>query len=446
MEHVFKVLALLFGLASLFGWLNYKVLRLPSTIGMMLIALMASLAMIGIDLLVPDWGIRTVARAFLHDLEFTETLMKGVLSFLLFAGAMHVNLNALLAQRWAILLMATVGVVFTAFVIGGGVYYIVRLFSVPVPFIWCLVFGALIAPTDPVAVLGILKRVKVPAGLEAKIAGESLFNDGVGVVVFAILLTVALGSGPGGDPVTAADVALLFVLEAGGGIVLGLITGAVAFYALRTVNEHVLEIIITLALVTVTYSVAGMLHMSGPLAVVVAGLLIGNQGKRFAMSDKTREHLTLFWELIDEILNALLFLLIGFEVLAVSDAHLYLPYLAFVIPLVLLARFLSVAIPIKLLGVKQTFTTGAIRVLTWGGLRGGISVALALSLPEGPWKGVILTLCFGVVLFSVIVQGLTIERVIRWAVPVDDAPPSGDATPDTKTPDQPARRSDGKSI
>lgn len=420
MEHVFKVLALLFGLAGLFGWLNYRFLRLPPTIGLLVIALFASLAMIGIDFVVPEWGIRATARAFLEDLDFNETLMKGVLSILLFAGALHVNLNALLDRKWSILLMATVGVVFTTFVIGAGFYYVVRLFSVPVPFIWCLVFGSLIAPTDPVAVLGILKRVKVPPSLEAKIAGESLFNDGVGVVVFSILLAIALGSAGGGADFGTGQVALLFLQEAGGGIVLGLATGTIAFYALRNIDEYVLEIIITLALVTITYSVAGMLHLSGPLAVVVAGLLIGNQGKRFAMSDKTREHLTLFWELLDEIFNALLFLLIGFEVLAVSDAHFYLPYLALVIPLVLAARFLSVAIPIKLLGVKQKFTTGAIRVLTWGGLRGGISVALALSLPEGPWKGVILTMCFGVVLFSVIVQGLTIERVIRWAVPQDD--------------------------
>lgn len=422
MEHLFKVLALLFGLAGLFGWLNYRFLKLPQTIGLTLIALAASLAMIGIDLAVPQWGIRTTAQAFLEDLDFNETLMKGVLSILLFAGALHVNLNALLNHKWTILLMATVGVVFTTVFIGAGFYYIVRLFSVPVPFMWCLVFGALIAPTDPVAVLGILKRVKVPASLEAKIAGESLFNDGVGVVVFSILLAIAIGSSSGGATIGAGDVALLFVQEAGGGVVLGLATGAVAFYALRNIDEYVLEIIITLALVTITYSVAGMLHLSGPLAVVVAGLLIGNQGKRFAMSDKTREHLTMFWELLDEIFNALLFLLIGFEVLAISDAYFYLPYLALVIPLVLVVRFLSVAIPIKLLGLRRTFTQGAIRVLTWGGLRGGISVALALSLPAGPWKGVILTMCFGVVLFSVIVQGLTIERVIRWAVPQDGPP------------------------
>ncbi|MDP7546597.1 MAG: sodium:proton antiporter, partial [Alphaproteobacteria bacterium] len=276
--------------------------------------------------------------------------------------------------------------------------------------------GALISPTDPVAVLGILKTAKVPPSLEAKIAGESLFNDGVGVVVFVILLAMATneGQGAGMDP---ADVVILFLREALGGAVLGLAAGAIAFWALRSIDEYNLEVIITLALVTVTYEFALLLHTSGPISVVVAGLIIGNHGTRLAMSETTRSHLTNFWTLIDEILNAVLFLLIGLEVVMISTKPGLLWVALIAIPLVLGARFISVAIPIGLLGLWRDFTKGAIPVLTWGGLRGGISVALALSLPAGEEKDAIVTVCYAVVVFSILVQGLTIGRLVRRVVP-----------------------------
>lgn len=422
MQAVLDLLALLLGLAALFGWVNTRFLRLPHTIGLVVIALGVSLAVLGVDNLVPEWGLRSAALGLLESVHFHDVLMQGVLSFLLFAGALHVDVSALYDRKWAILLMATLGVVISAGLVGGAMWLIFPLLGLPVPFLWCLVFGALIAPTDPVAVLGTLKRVQVPRSLEAKIAGESLFNDGVGVVVFVILMAMATGASAG-QALSGTDVVVLFATEALGGMVLGLVAGFVAFLGFRAVDDYVVEVIITLALVTMTYAIAGRLHVSGPLAVVVAGLLVGNHGTRLAMSETTREHLHNFWHLLDEILNTLLFLLIGFEVLAVSSAPFYLLYLPLVIIAVLAARLVAVGLPVLVLAqLRRTFTKGTIQVLTWGGLRGGISVALALSLPAGPWKGPILTFCFGVVIFSVIVQGLTLEWLIRRVVPAREPP------------------------
>jgi len=315
--------------------------------------------------------------------------------------------------------MATGGLLLSTGLIGGGIWLAFDLLNIGLPFIYCLLFGALISPTDPVAVLGILKTAKVPAGLEAKIAGESLFNDGVGVVVFVILLAMATSNGAEGHGASldALGIAILFLQEAVGGAVLGLAAGAIAFWALRSIDEYNLEVIITLALVTVTYEVAFLLHTSGPIAIVVAGLLIGNHGNRLAMSETTRGHLTSFWTLIDEILNAVLFLLIGLEVVVISTTLSLMWVSLIAIPLVLGARFVAVAVPIGLLGLWRDFTKGAIPVLTWGGLRGGISVALALSLPSGAEKDAIVTVCYAVVVFSILVQGLTIGRLVAWVVP-----------------------------
>ncbi|MDP6815725.1 MAG: sodium:proton antiporter, partial [Alphaproteobacteria bacterium] len=333
-----------------------------------------------------------------------------------FAGALHVDLAQLARRRWAIASMASGGLLLSTVLIGLGIWLAFDLFGQPLPLIYCLLFGALISPTDPVAVLSILKTAKVPASLEAKIAGESLFNDGVAVVVFIIILALATG---GGGDTGIVEVAVLFLREAVGGAVLGLITGGIAFWALRSIDEHNLEVIITLALVTVTYEVAHLLHTSGPIAVVVAGLLIGNHGTRLAMSETTREHLLNFWTLTDEILNAVLFLLIGLEVVVITASPALLWVALIAIPLVLAARFISVGIPITLLGLRRDFTPGAIPVLTWGGLRGGISVALALSLPASPEKDAIVAVCYAVVVFSIVVQGLTIGRLARRVVPQD---------------------------
>jgi len=400
-------------LAAALGYFNHLVLKLPQTIGLVVIAMAISLVILGVDQVAPQLGIGTAVRRFVASIEFSETLMQGLLSFLLFAGALHVDLTALVRRSGAILAIAFLGTLLSTFLIGGAVWLAAEALGLGLGLIYCLVFGALIAPTDPVAVLGILKRVHVPPTLEAKIAGESLFNDGVAIVVFSVLAGLAAGGSVEHD-LSAGDVAIYFVVEALGGAALGLITGYVAFRILKTIDEHNLEVLITLALVMGTFALSDHLHVSGPIAMVCAGLLIGNLGTRFAMSETTREHTTSFWSLIDEILNSVLFLIIGFEVVAISGALGYVELGLIAIPIVLAARFISVSLPIQALkGLGGTFTSGAIRILTWGGLRGGISVALVLSLPSSIEREILLTTCYIVVVFSIVVQGLSMEAVVR---------------------------------
>ena len=412
---LFDLAAILLTLAAVFGYLNHRWLRLPHTIGLVVIALLASVGVLALDLVAPGLGFRTAVRGAVESLDFPDLLMQGMLSFLLFAGALHVDLEAMAQRKWAIGTMATVGVLISTFVVGYATFLVAGWLGFTIPLSYCLVFGALISPTDPIAVLGILKSVDVPASLEAKIAGESLFNDGVGIVVFTIMVAIAVGA-EGGHPITAVGIAELFVVEAVGGAVLGLVAGFIAYRAIASIDEHNLEVLITLALVTLTYAIAVALHISGPIAVVVAGLLIGNHGKKFAMSETTRDHLFKFWSLGDEVLNSILFLMIGFEVLALTFTGSIGLAMAAAVPIVLAARFIAVAVPITGLSTMREFTKGAIPVLTWGGLRGGISVALALSLPAFPDKNLVLAMTYGVVIFSIVVQGLTIGRVVRRVV------------------------------
>ncbi len=386
---------------------------MPISIGLVVIALVASIMVMLVDLVFPDLGIQSAVRLSLAQIDFHETLMKGMLSFLLFAGALHVNIEDLIHRKYAITLMATVGVLISTFMIGYSMFYLTSFTGLEIPLIYCLIFGSLIAPTDPVAVLGILKTVRVPRSLKAKIAGESLFNDGVGVVVFTILVAIATQSSSGGEEIGAFEMTRFFLLEAGGGAVLGLATGYIAYRALKSIDEYTIEVLITLALVMVSYSLAFALHFSGPIAVVIAGLLIGNRGMRFAMSESTRDHVHKFWTLLDEILNASLFLIIGFEILAITETASNLATTLIMIPVVLLARFVSVGLPISLLSLKEKYTPGAIVVLTWGGLRGGISVALVLSLPNVPEKESLLAITYGIVIFSIIIQGLTVKKVVE---------------------------------
>jgi len=420
--------AVVLGLSALFGYVNHRWLGLPHTIGLVIMALFASVGAIVLDAVMPSLGFKAAIAGRLAAIDFYEVLMQGMLSFLLFAGALHVDLADLASRKWAIGLMATAGVILSTFLVGTTAYYLLGALGLGVPFLWCLVFGALISPTDPVAVLGILKVVPVPQSLRAKIAGESLFNDGVGVVVFTILVAIAMSAGGGaGETVGALDVAKLFALEAVGGGVLGFALGWVAYRLLKTIDEHNLEVLITLALVFVITSVALALHTSAPIAVVVAGLLIGNHGTQFAMSETTREHVHKFWSLLDEILNSVLFLIIGFEVIALAfDADWIIAALA-LIPVVLAARTVSVGVPLSLLkGLGRELTKGAVPVLVWGGLRGGISVALVLSLPPIPEKDLLLTITYAIVIFSIVVQGLTVAQVVKRTVSVsDDAPTSG---------------------
>ena len=412
---IFNLIALLVTLAAVFGYINRRWLRFPHTIGLLIIALTVSLIVLLVDAVLPQLSLGSSVRGTLVDIDFEDTLMDGVLSFLLFAGALHVDLESLWNRRWTISLLATAGIVLSTAIVSGLMFFGFRAFGFDVPLPYCLVFGALISPTDPVAVMGILKEVKVPETLEAKIAGESLFNDGVGVVLFTVLVSLATGTaGHGGASVSG--VAGLVATEVVGGMMLGFAAGYSAYRAMRTIDQHTVEILITVALVMATYSVAKELHISGPIAVVVAGLFIGNHGKRFGMTETTREHVETFWEVLDELLNSLLFLAIGFEVVAVTITGQIIGVGLLAIPVVLLARWVSVAGSITALGLRQKFTKGAIPVLTWGGLRGGISVALALSLPPSPWKPILLATTYGVVIFSIVVQGLTVERVVRAVV------------------------------
>ncbi len=418
------IIAVLLTLSAIFGFLNHQWLRLPHTIGLVVIALFASAVIVLADGFWPGFGIGATVRGALSEIDFHEALMNGFLSALLFAGAVHVDLSELAARKWAISIMATLGVITSTFIVGGCMWFVAQMLGVHLPFIWWLVFGALISPTDPVAVLGIMKTVHVPPLLRAKIAGESLFNDGVGVVVFTIVLAIAVGGhGHGSDPVGVWSIASLFIAEAFGGAALGLGAGYLAYRMMRALDEHNLEVLITLALVAGAYAAALHLHISGPIAVVVAGLLIGNHGARFAMSRNTRDHVFQFWELTDELLNSVLFLLIGLEILVIGHSadrfgafNMLIVLALMSVPLVLVARWVAVALPIGLLSLRERFTQGAIVILTWGGLRGGISVALALSLPNNEYKPVVLVCTYAVVVFSIVVQGLTMRPLVKRVI------------------------------
>ena len=414
--NIFTIGSILIGLSALFGYINHRILHLPHTIGLVVMALAASLSVVGFDLAVPTLQIGHRISDLLQQIDFNKTLMQGMLSFLLFAGALHVDFSMFHTRRWTIGVMAGLGTLISTFAVGGLIRLFSGSFGFDIPFVWALVFGALISPTDPVAVLGLFKTVRVPESLEANMAGESLFNDGIGVVLFTVLVAVAMAGADGGEGIGPVGVAKLFLIEAVGGAVLGLIAGYVGYRALYGINEPSLEVLITLALVMVTYTIALSLHMSGPLSMVVAGLFIGNRGVKFAMSEKTRDYVLTFWTLIDEILNSVLFLLIGLEVLVVAERldHIAAAFLA--IPITLLGRTLSVGIPYVLLIRWENFTKGAVPVLIWGGLRGGIAVALALSLPDMQYKADILGLTYGVVLFSIIVQGLTVKPLVKKLV------------------------------
>jgi CPA1 family monovalent cation:H+ antiporter len=403
-----NLIAVLITIAALFSYANHRFLRLPTAIGLMLMALVFSLALIGLGRL--GLGEMTDrAETILATVDFDETLLHGMLSFLLFAGALHVDINDLSRQARVVASLATVSVVLSTAIVGGLAWWVLGALGLAIPLMHCLLFGALISPTDPIAVLGILKSVGAPKSLEIKIVGESLFNDGIGVVVFMVIAGLAYG----GHEATVLGVSMLFLQEAVGGALYGLLIGLLAYRMLKSVSNYQVEVLLTLALVMGGYALAGALHVSGPIAVVVAGLLIGNHGRRFAMSETTREHLDAFWELVDEILNAVLFVLIGLEVLVLAFSGQYLVAGIVLIPAVLAARLLSVGLPIGLLRLTREFSTGVVRILTWGGLRGGISVALALSLPAGPERAAIVAITYVIVVFSVLVQGLTLGWVVR---------------------------------
>lgn len=405
-----QITSLLIVMAGVFGAINYLFLKLPSAIGILVVSLLASIGVLVLDIFLPQLGMADTARHVILGIDFSDALLEGMLGLLLFAGALHVKLADLRAQWKVVVLMATLGVALSTAIVGVGFSWITGM-----PLMIALVFGALISPTDPVAVMGVLRGASLRKSLETKIAGESLFNDGVGYVVYLVLVAIAFpalsdGHGAGHDS-QVEFAATLFIQEAFGGAILGLVLGWLVFRVMRRIDDYSLEVLLTLGLAFGGYELAVWLHVSAPIMAVCAGLLIGDIGTKHGMSAETRKYVDAFWELIDEILNAVLFLLIGFEVFAVAFDASYLVIGVMAIALALVARLAAVAVPMYLLGGPRQFGPGVVPIMTWGGLKGGISVALALSLPDSEWKPVILTATYIVVVFSIIVQGLTVGKL-----------------------------------
>jgi len=403
------ITSILLTVSALFAYLNYRTLKLPTTIGVMVISLVFSLVLILLSQAGFTDGER-LASHIIEQIEFDEALLNGMLGFLLFAGAMHINLSELMQRKWTIGVLASVGVMISMFIIAGGAYFIFALFGFEIPFIYCLLFGSLISPTDPIAVMGILKTAGASKSLEIKIAGESLFNDGVAIVVFLAIFGMAV-HGEAFDP---QRIGILFVQEAFGGALFGFACGWVVLEMLKRVDNYQVEVLLTLALVSGGATAAAGLHLSAPIAIVVAGLIIGNHGRRDAMSDTTIQHLDTFWELIDEILNAVLFLIIGLEMIVLDfTSNVWLAGIVMAV-LVLFSRLIAVGIPVNLLRrMNIDFHPHAVKILTWGGLRGGISVALALSIPASPERDIIVAVTYVIVVLSILLQGLTIGRLVK---------------------------------
>jgi len=405
---IFTIITVLTVLSAVFAYINTRILKLPFTIGLMIMAIAFTLVIIGLGVINKE--ILLEAKLLIQSIDFETVLLDVMLSFLLFAGALHTKLDILKNYRAPIGLFATIGVLTSTFLIGGAIYGLTIVLNYPIDFIYCLLFGALISPTDPIAVLGILKEANAPKKLEIKIVGESLFNDGVGVVVFLVIFSIAQ---QGIDAVSVGDVAFLFVEEVGGGVILGLLLGWAAFQLMKTIDHYETEVMITLALVMGGYSLASYLHFSGPLAIVVAGLFIGNKSPEIAWSKTTQSYVDKFWELVDVFLNAILFVLIGFELLIVAIKPMYIMFGLIAIPVSLLARYIALAGPIVLFRERLEFIPKTGMIMTWGGIRGGISIALALSLEPQMGREFFLAVTYVIVVFSIIGQGLTLGPLVK---------------------------------
>ena len=409
------IIAAFLCITALLAYLNRRYVGLPPTIGVMAIALVLSLLNMALDKL-GFHALHTYEQSLLKSIDFSELLMQGMLSLLLFAGALHINLSHLRAFRWQIASLAVVGTTLSTLFIGYALWYLLALTDLDLPLVYCLVFGALISPTDPIAVQGILKSAGAPESVELVISGESLFNDGVGVVLFSLILAmIASGNTP-----TVLGASELLVKEAGGGALLGAVFGFVVYRMLKSIDSYHEEVLITLASVLGGYALATHLHVSGPLAMVVMGLIVGNQGRSHAMSEQTEKNVDMFWELLDEILNAVLFVIIGLEVVLIHFSNALLATGLMVIVLTLVSRLLTVGAPIALLGERFRLPKGSWSVITWGGRRGGISVALALSLPHGDARDIVVSLTYLVVVFSILVQGMTIGKLVKRVIPCKD--------------------------
>lgn len=405
---LFAIIIILVVITAIFAYLNTRFLKLPETIGMMIISLLFSLLLIITGQFFPS--VSTFAESFVGSIDFSHVLLDIMLSFLLFAGAMHTDISLLKSNRRSITVFAILGVILSTLLVGGMIYLFFQLVQTPVNFLYCLLFGALVAPTDPIAVLGILTKAGAPKDVEIKIVGESLFNDGIGVVLFLSLFEIiTIGSGN----VSFGEISVLLVKEIGGGILLGFILGYVGYRMMKKIDHYQTEILITLAIVMGGYALAQWLHLSGPLAMVVAGLFTGSRSREHAMSDTTELYIEKFWELVDVLLNAVLFVLIGLELLVLEFNANYLIAGLVAIPITLLARYLSLRIPAAIFKKYIHTDKNTIKVMTWGGLRGGLSIAMALSLTAPLPKTEFVFMIYVVVLFSIIVQGLTVGRLIK---------------------------------
>ncbi|MBG7611382.1 sodium:proton antiporter [Polaribacter sp. BAL334] len=405
---IFSIATVLIVLSSIFGYINQRFIKLPSAIGLMLITILFTLSVVIISFF--DDTLLQQEKEFISSIDFKTVLLDIMLSFLLFAGALHTNFAELKAQRKPVIAFATLGILISTFLSGIFVYYLLQLIDFPVDFIYCLLFGALISPTDPIAVLGIMKKVGAPKNLEIKIVGESLFNDGVGVVIFLTIYQIAKGA----TAVSIADITQLFLIEVVGGLALGLLIGWISYRLMKSIDDYDTEVIITLAVVMGGSLLAQKLHVSAPLAMVTAGLLIGEDSlKKNSMSKITQQYVDKFWELIDVLLNTILFVLIGMEILVLTLETTYVLAGFIVIPFLLIARYLSLLLPIKLYAKKLGFVPKTNLIMTWGGLRGGISIALALSLTQDMYRDLFLVITYIVVVFSILVQGLTVGKLIK---------------------------------
>jgi len=407
--HFYNAIYIILTFAVVIGYINHRYIHMQSTIAIMLASLMVSMVLIVIGQMGFE-GIEKFVELSLAKIDFHKLLMNGMLSFLLFAGALTVDINNLKKYKWEVGILATLSTIASAFLVGTAIYYILHWLGVNMDYIYCLLFGALISPTDPIAVLAMCKEIKAPSSLTTCVSGESLFNDGVGIVIFLTLYQVAFG---GGTP-TFGSVSLLFLQEAIGGIIYGVLLGIGGYKLMAGVKDHTIQILVTLGIVTGGYGLAEALGISGPLAMVVAGIFIGNRGRQFTMDKASRQALDTFWELIDEILNAVLFLMIGLELLIIHISRIELIAGLITIPLVLLIRYITVAAPMSLFKLKRKYVPHTVNVMVWGGLRGGLAVALALAIPpSNPYRNIILAMTYGVVVFAIVVQGLTVKPLIK---------------------------------
>lgn len=404
---LFDVVSIIIVISAFFSYFNLKYLKLPNTIGLMLLTIIGSCLLILLKFL--GLNINEHILIFSKSISFDKALLEWMLGFLLFSGSLGVNVDDLKEEKISITIFSTFSLVVSILIISSGLYYITDFLGIALSYIYCLLFATLVSPTDPIAVLGILKKLGVPKDLETNIVGESLFNDGVGVVIFIVLLGVLDGT----TPFSLDSVSLLFFQEAIGGLFLGTALGFLTYKMIKKIENYQIEILLTLALVTGGYSLASLLHVSGPLAVIASGLLIGGHGRNYGMSEKSREHLDIFWEILDEILNAILFTLIGLEILVLSFSMDYLLLSILVIPLALLGRFFSIGLPVIILKKFRVFSDNTVKIMTWGGLRGGLAIALAISLPESKEKNLIIVMTYAIVVFSILFQGLTMKYLLK---------------------------------